>query len=167
MYAAAYKNLGVARRHQEEAVDTINLATQATKNRHYTLATRFYCDAFAKDASLADNLDSGHRYVASCYAVLAAAGQGDDAAKLTAEQAAQLRQDALKWLQADLAVWTKRINDGTDADRKAATKKLRLWQRDSDLTWVRAGIDDLTVAERLAWHQLWSNVAALLKKVEP
>jgi hypothetical protein len=96
--------------------------------------------------------------------VLAAAGKGDDSAELTAEQSAQLRQDALKWLKADLASWTKRVADGGDADRKAAAKKLGDWQTDNDLTWGRGGgLIDLPAAERAAWQQLWVDVAALRK----
>ena len=82
-------------------------------------------------------------------------------------RAAQLRQEALAWLKADLASWTKRVTDGTDADRKAAAKKIQLWQRDTDLTWVRGGgLDELPAAERPPWQQLWVDVAALLKKVD-
>ena len=152
----------------ETAAQAIDFANQSTKKRHYALATRLYREAFRKDPALADNLDLGHRFNAAGYAVLAAAGKGDDAADLKAEQSAQLRQEALAWLKADLASWTKRVADGTDADRKAAAKKLRLWQRDTDLTWVREGeLNDVPAAERPAWQQLWTDVAALLKKVDP
>ena len=128
---------------------------------------RLYQEAFRKDRVLAGNLDLGHRYNAACYAVLAAAGKGDDSAELKPEQSAQLRQEALEWLKSDLASWTKRVADGMEADRKAAAKKLQLWERDTDLTWVRGGgLDEIPAAERPAWQQLWVDVAALLKKVD-
>ena len=150
------------------AAEAIGFAGQSIKKRHYARSTELYRDAFAKEPALADNLELGHRYNAACYAVLAAAGKGDDTADLTAEQATQLRQEALKWLQADLTSWSKRVGDGTEADRKAAAKKLRLWHRDTDLTWVReGGLDAVPAGERPAWQRLWTEVAALLKKVDP
>src|SRR5262249_47191276 len=51
------------------------------KKLHNT-AARLYADAFAADASLADDPKLAHRYHAACHAALAAAGQGKDAAKL-------------------------------------------------------------------------------------
>jgi eukaryotic-like serine/threonine-protein kinase len=151
----------------ENAAEAIDFAKQSIKKRHYALATRMYREAFRTEPALAEKLDLGHRYNAACYAVLAAAGKGDDAAELKPEQAAQLRQEALAWLKADLTSWTKRVPDGADADRKAAAKKLGRWQRDTDLTWVRDGdLADLPADERLAWQQFWVDLAALLKKVE-
>ena len=87
---------------------------------------------------------------------------------MKAEQSAQLRREALAWLKADLASWTQRVADGTNADRKAAAKKLRLWHQDTDLTWVRDGeLAELPAAERLAWQQLWRDAAALRNQVDP
>ena len=93
----------------KDAAEEIDLAKLSTKKSHYALATRLYREAFRKDSALADNLDLANRYNAACYAVLAAAGKGDDAADLKAEQSAALRQEALAWLKADLASWTKRV----------------------------------------------------------
>ena len=53
-------------------------------------ATRLYAAAFAADPKLADDLEAGHRYNAACYAALAAAGQGEDAAKLDDKDKARL-----------------------------------------------------------------------------
>ena len=54
-------------------------------------ATRLYAAAFAADPKLADDLEAGHRYNAACYAALAAAGQGGDAAQLDDKDKARLR----------------------------------------------------------------------------
>jgi tetratricopeptide (TPR) repeat protein len=71
------------------------------KKLHHA-ATRLYAAAFAADPKLADDLRAGHRYNAACYAALAAAGQGEDAAKLDAKEHTRLRKQALDWLRADL-----------------------------------------------------------------
>src|SRR5439155_815217 len=51
--------------------------------KRYAGAARLWSDAFATDAKLADDLNAHHRYSAACSAALAAAGQGNDAEKLS------------------------------------------------------------------------------------
>ena len=48
----------------------------------YHAAARLFADAFAADPKLADDLKIADRYNAACFASLAGAGQGEDAAKL-------------------------------------------------------------------------------------
>src|SRR6516164_4586354 len=67
------------------------------KKLHHT-ATGLYAAAFAADPKLADDLKAGHRYRAACAAALAAAGQGEDAAKLDDKEKVRLRKQALDWL---------------------------------------------------------------------
>ncbi len=80
-------------------------------------AAGLYAAAFAADPKLADDLKAGHRYNAACHAALAAAGQGEDAAKLDDKERARLRKQALDWLRADLALRTKQLETGKPADR--------------------------------------------------
>jgi serine/threonine-protein kinase len=126
---------------------------------------RFYADAFAAEPKLADDLRSGHRYNAACAAALAAAAKGEDAAKLADQERAKLRQQALDWLQADLAAWTNLAEKGPPQARMAVQQKLRHWQQDSDLAGVRGdALARLPAAERDAWRKLWADVDALLKR---
>ena len=129
-------------------------------------ATRLYAAAFAADPKLADDLEAGHRYSAACYAALAAAGQGEDAAKLDDKDKARLRQQALDWLRADLALRTRQLESGQPADRTAAQQALRHWQQDRDLAGLRdaAALAKLLPEERAACERLWADVAALVKK---
>jgi hypothetical protein len=71
--------------------------------KRYAESARFYADAFAGQPELADDLQEGHRYNAA-RAVSLAAGQSKDAAKLDDKVRARLRQQALGWLRADLAL---------------------------------------------------------------
>jgi tetratricopeptide (TPR) repeat protein len=129
-------------------------------------ATRLYAAAFAADPKLADDLGAAHRYNAACYAALAAAGQGEDAAKLDDKERARLRKQALDWLRADLALRTKQLESGQPADRAAVQQALRHWQQDSDLAGIRdaAALAKLPAEERAASERLWANLAALLNK---
>jgi serine/threonine-protein kinase len=131
-------------------------------------AVRFYEAAFAAEATLADNPENGHRYSAACAAALAGCGRGKDADTLDAKEQARLRRQAVAWLRADLAFWTKQT-EGDDAKaRTVVHQKMKHWQTDADLAGLRDQEDlpKLPEAERDECRQLWDDVAALLKKVE-
>jgi tetratricopeptide (TPR) repeat protein len=131
-------------------------------------ATRLYAAAFAADPKLADDLQVQHRYNATCLAALAAAGQGEDAAKLDDQERTRLRQQALDWLRADLALRHKQLETGKPADRSEAQRALLHWQKDTDLAGLRdaAALAKLPADERAACEKLWADVAALLKTAE-
>jgi hypothetical protein len=95
---------------------------------------------------------------------VAAAGKGEDAAKLDARERARLRQQCLGWLRADLAAFAKLA----DKDDEAARQRLSHWQKDTDLESVRGekALPKLPEPERKAWQQLWADVAALRKKAQ-
>jgi serine/threonine-protein kinase len=137
------------------------------KKRHHA-ATRLYTAAFAADAKLADDLEAGHRYSAACHAALAAAGQGEDAAKLDDQEKARLRKQALAWLRADLALYARQVKSGQPADRAEVKRQMKDWQNDSDFAGLQgaAALARLPAEERAAWAKLWVDVAALLKKAE-
>src|SRR5205814_89708 len=81
-------------------------------------SARFYAEAFAAQPALADDLKVGHRYNAACYAALAAAGMGEDTARLDDKEKSRLRKQALDWLRADLTLWSKQL--ASDKPRVAA-----------------------------------------------
>src|SRR5262249_33309785 len=129
-------------------------------------AARFSADAFATDPTLADDLQAGHRYNAACFAALAASGKGEDAGKLAGKERARLRKQALDWLKADLALWSKRSQSGSRNARRLVTQNLQHWLKDSDLAGIRdeAALAKLPAEERAECAKLWADVAALLKK---
>src|SRR5207248_4903808 len=96
------------------------------KKLHHT-ATDLYAAAFGADPGLADDLQAHPRYNAACCAALAAAGQGEDAAKLDPVQRLALRRQALTWLRADLATWSRLLAAGEGGGR--LTGVLRHWQQ--------------------------------------
>jgi serine/threonine protein kinase len=132
----------------------------------YTLAVRFYADAFAADPKLAADLGQQHRYNAACSAALAAAGQGEDAKNLPDTLQLTLRRQALDWLQADLALRARQLGTGRPEDRAAVQAAIQHWQIDPDLARLRdkAGLAKLPDSERQAWEKLWADVAALQRR---
>jgi hypothetical protein len=135
---------------------------------NYAAASHFSAEAFADDAKLADDMESWNRYHAACAAALAGCGQGNDADKLNDKERARLRQQAVAWLRADLAHWTKQAADDKAGDRELVQKTLKHWKDDSDLAGVRdkGALANLPGEEREACQKLWADVDALLQKAQ-
>jgi tetratricopeptide (TPR) repeat protein len=131
----------------------------------HAAAARFARDAFTAQPQIADQLQTWHRYSAACSAALAGCGQGKDAPQ-DAKEHALLRQQALKWLRADLTLWSKHLDSDTLPARAQVRQTLQHWQRDPDLAGVRDAktLAQLPEAERAAWQQFWADVETLLKK---
>ena len=129
-------------------------------------ATSLYAAAFAADPKLADDLKAGHRYNAACFASLAAAGQGEDAAKLDNAERTRLRKQALDWLRADLALRTKQLETGKPADRAEVQQTVRRLAKGHrpGRHPRRGGPGQALGDEQKAFTQFWTDVAALLKK---
>jgi serine/threonine-protein kinase len=121
-------------------------------------AARLYAAAFAEGQG------DGRRYDAARAAVTGACGQGEDARSLPDKVALMLRRQALAWLRADLALSATAGEAGVQAMRQ----RLARWRQDPELAPVRDGavLDRLPEDERRPWHQLWEEVAALLKSAE-
>jgi tetratricopeptide (TPR) repeat protein len=135
----------------------------------YAVAARLYREAITAQPARASSPDNHVRYNAACAAALAAAGQGQDAAKLDARERAHWRKQALAWLRANLELWRKALDQGKPAERAKALQALRHWQQDADLAGLR---DDKALAglpgeERDACRKFWADVAALMQKATP
>jgi tetratricopeptide (TPR) repeat protein len=142
-----------------DARERTEWAMLCVQTRRYVAAARLAGEAFGADEKLANDRAAGHRYRAATAAALAGLGQGRDAGKLTKEERAALRRQALDWLKADLAAWRSH-KDGSQRARA-----LRSWRADRALAGVRdeEGLAKLPPAERAARAGLWAEVDKLLK----
>ena len=150
------------------AQESLDLAQMCVHKKRNAAAASFWAKAFTAEAKRADNLQAGHRYNAACCAALAGSGQGEDAAKLDDKERARLRKQALDWLRADLALWSKLLSSGPPAARAVLQQQMEHWQKDSDLAGIRGAeaLAKLPKEEQKACTQLWADVAALRKKAE-
>jgi tetratricopeptide (TPR) repeat protein len=132
----------------------------------YAAAARLLADALAADPKLADDLKAAHRYNAACFAALAAAGKGEDAAALDDPERGRLRKQACDWLRADLALWTKSLEPGTPVGRAAVQSAMRRWQHEPDLAGIRdpEALAQLPEGERNECEALWAEVQALFDR---
>ena len=137
----------------------------ATKKLHRTAAGLF-AGAFAADSKLAADLEVGHRFYAICNAVMAAAGKGEDAAKLDDEERGTPPPSGPRLASRRPWLWTKLLASGPPASRRAVVEKMNLWKQKPDLASIRdaAALPNLTADEQKAFAQLWADVEALLKK---
>jgi tetratricopeptide (TPR) repeat protein/tRNA A-37 threonylcarbamoyl transferase component Bud32 len=131
----------------------------------FAAAAHFYCDAFGAEPNRADDLRTQDRYNAACASALASCGQGEDATKVEDQERTRLRRQALDWLRADLAAWTKLADDAKQHARIRQT--LQHWQKDTDLAGIRDAdaVVKLRPDEQEACKKLWADVEALLGKV--
>jgi tetratricopeptide (TPR) repeat protein len=140
------------------AAEQLGLARLCREFGRPSTAASRYTAAFAARPALADDLGSANRYDAACAAVRAAAEPGPDEPRPGEPERASLRRQALAWLRADLAAWTRLQQGG-----KASGWPQRIWQTDAALASVRdrAPLEKLPQEERTQWQRLWADVAVL------
>jgi hypothetical protein len=151
-----------------DAAERLTLAKLCHWKKLYVDSARLHSEAFAERPSLADDLASGNRYNAACYAAFAGRGQGKDAASLGNKERARLRDRALAWLKDDLKAWQRLLEKDPDKARPMVGQKLRHWLQDPDFNGVRSAeaLAKLPEDERQAWQQLWAEVADTLTECQ-
>jgi serine/threonine-protein kinase len=150
-----------------DAAECAALARLCRFRRLHVAAVGFWDEAFRRNPQLAeDRAKINPRYNAACAAVLAAAGQGQDAPRLDAQERSRLRQRAHDWLRTEVEHLTKERDRNTPETRTAVRQALAAWQHNPELAGVReaAGLAKLPEVERQAWQQLWADAAALLPR---
>jgi hypothetical protein len=82
------------------------------------------------------------------------------------EEVALLQAPAHRWLLADLAAWTRKLEAAQPEDRKVVQETPAHWREDTDLAGVRdrESLAKLSEGERKEWAKLWAGVAALLER---
>jgi serine/threonine-protein kinase len=136
------------------------------KYKHlYATGAALYRDGLKGDPSLASNTKTGVRYLAASCAALAGCSHGERGNRPNEQELAELRQEALAWLRADLDGWAQLLRD--DAGTAAVVARMLTdWQRDRDLAGIR---DDETLGrlpenEQKLWRHFWSDVAVLRQR---
>ncbi len=154
----------------------------------YDTTARLYALAFTADPHLADDLttecryrsteeepfyervesvNTEARYLAARCATLAGCGSGKDGAGLSRAERARWRKEAREWLRADLALWGKTLDNGSDQDLALAKRMLSHWQVEPDLAGIRdvKALDEVSGEERNECFELWDLVGAVLRRI--
>jgi tetratricopeptide (TPR) repeat protein len=129
------------------------------QGQDFPSAVRFFREAFARYPALAEDLEVASRYSAACAAVLVGCGEAQ-----RKPVGAQMRQQALDWLRADLEARSRLL----DQAPIWVAESLRLWLEDPDLKPVRYPdwLASLPEPEQKAWKKLWDDVADTLCRAQ-
>jgi tetratricopeptide (TPR) repeat protein len=146
--------------------ERVGLAWMAHDTKRHAGAARLWAEALEVDPKLGDDRQAQLRYNAACAAALAAAGRGEGEPKPDDASRARLRSQALGWLRAELAAWSKALDSADPKGRAAVAPMLRHWKQDPNLAGVRgaAALAALHEAERADWEALWAGVERLLAR---
>ncbi len=152
----------------KDNAERLALAQRAYDKGLYASAARLWSEALEADPKLGDNRQTQHRYKAASSAALAGCGKGKDDPPPDDVGKAKLRKQALSWLKAELAVWSKIVETGPTEAKTFLTQTLNQWKKDTDLASVRdeKELAALLQAERNEWQDLWAEVDAVLMRVQ-
>jgi hypothetical protein len=151
----------------EEYLDLAWLCQQPYK-KLFANSARMYEVAFANNPKLAEVIEKEVRYNAACAAALAGASQGEDKPKPDENERGKFRRQAHDWLRADLAAWSKLLDDKKPNIRQTIQQTLSHWKEDEDLAAIRdkGSLAKLPEAEQEAFRKLWAEVDQLLKRAK-
>jgi hypothetical protein len=139
---------------------------QQRYKKRYAASTRLYAYAFAAEGKLFPVLQLQYRDNAARSAILAAAGQGEDARLLPDKTVYMFRRWALGWLREQLTAYAKFAALNKPTATEAIQRELTHWRDDPDLASVRdpQALEHLPEKDRADWQALWRDVDELLKR---
>jgi hypothetical protein len=112
-----------------------------------------------------DTFNAACRYLAARCAALAGCGLGKDGPDLSVPERTRWRKQARKWLEDDLAMWTKTLDSDSPRARGLTIELLTHWQSAPELVGLREShaLDELSAEERTECLALWRNVRNVLQ----
>jgi tetratricopeptide (TPR) repeat protein len=149
-------------RQSQDAQELVAAAALVALRSEYALAVRVYERAFAADAGL--RATGSHRLDAAQSAAQAGCGLGADALALPAEERAQLRERARRWLGEERSRWQQELAAGGEQATSARATAERTASAVA-FAGVRgeAALASLPPAEAAAWRELWAELGRLLR----
>jgi tetratricopeptide (TPR) repeat protein len=151
-----------------DAVEALDFAQLCYERKLQGASARLWAEGFQAQPNLADAMKVQNRYNAACAAALAGSSQSKDDPPLDEAGKARWRKQALDWLKADLAEWSKLLASGQPQARQSIPKTLRWWKVDPDLAGLHdpAMLARLPMPEQAPWRELWSAVDRLLEQAQ-
>jgi serine/threonine-protein kinase len=150
----------------KDAAERLEFGFLCHSLRRFSTAASLIAEAFQADPKLAVDTKARNRYNAACAAALAASGRGKDEPPLNEVARARWRKEAIEWLKAHLAYWTKQVETGPPQARPAVAQTLQHWKVDPDLAGIRdnAALAKLPEDERKAGQALWEEVERVAQR---
>ena len=117
--------------------ETVAFARMAYGQKYFATATRLWTESMKRSPKLIDDRRVQPRYNAACAAALAAAGQGKGEPPFDEAAKSRWHKQAIEWLNADLAVWSKQAETGPPEARQNVSRILQHWKTVPDLAGLR------------------------------
>jgi serine/threonine-protein kinase len=151
-----------------DAAEMLQFAQLCYDRKLQSASARLWRDAFQAQPKLAEDMRIQNRYNAACAAALAGCGQGKDEPALDEAAKACWCKQAIEWLTADVAFWSKHAALGTPPGVQPLGQVLQHWKVDTDLAGIRdpGAVAKLPPEDREACQSLWVEVDALLRKAQ-
>ncbi len=148
----------------EDNAERLALAARASEKGWPAASARFYAEALSRDPWLSEIRKPRHTYKAACSAALAGTDRGCDEPPLDEAAQAKQRCQALTWLEAELASWTKLAEANPTESATRLILEMNEWRTDEDLATLRDPHDValLPEPERSRAQYLWSKVDQLI-----
>ena len=99
-----------------DAIERLGLAEVAHTRGMDVMAARLMGEALGARPELAEDVEGGHRYNAACFAAMAGCGKGKDQPQPSEAAKTAFRRQALDWLKADLAIWSRNLASAPSAE---------------------------------------------------
>jgi tetratricopeptide (TPR) repeat protein len=149
-----------------DAAEMLGFAQLCYEKKLHGTSARFWADAFKAQPALADDMQAQNRYSAACAAARAGSGQGKDNPPLVEATRTRWRKQAIEWLKADLASWTRRVEAGPPRARQPVIQTFQHWRTDPDLAGLRdqTEVAKLPEAEQKTCREFWVELDKLDKK---
>ena len=168
---ALHGRLPAVLRGDEQAADVaeiLEFAELCGLRGQLVAAARLYAEALATSPQSAEDIQTDHRYRAACAAVLVGCGRGGAGVDLSREAAARWRGRAREWLRAEVTLWTRALDGGTQADQLLVRNRLAHLWADPDLAGLldQGSLGELPPAERQECHALWSEIDVLILRAQ-
>jgi serine/threonine-protein kinase len=146
--------------------ERVAFAERFYERKQFAASARVWAEALEADPKGAESRQTQHAYNAACEAALAGSGQGEDKPPPNDAERAKFRGQALLWLTAELAAWSRVLDAGAPEMKARVAPTLKHWKVDTDLAGIRdpKSLSKLPEAEQKSWRTLWADVDALLTR---
>src|SRR5262249_51650359 len=130
------------------AAEGLQFASLGYQKKQYAASARLFAEAFVADPKLAEDMSRGNRYNAACSAALAGSSNEKNSStlpspiegegkKMNENEKTRWRKQAIEWLKADLAFWSKQVEAGLLQAKAFVKESLQHWKVDPDLAGLR------------------------------
>jgi len=144
----------------------LELALHAYETKRFRVAVELFSGIIEAFPKSVENHQLQLRYNAACCALRAISQESTVEVPLDSDTRAQLRAQALAWLQTELASWSALVKSDSEEMKVLVSKTLQHWQKDPDLESIRSSqmLEQLSSTEQDDFRRLWESVAALKER---